>query len=96
MRAIGMDGHQMTKMILAEAFSYAFWGCIAGCMVGLPLSKLLYDFLITKHFPYATWSLPASSLLIIFFFIVFAAAVAAYLPARRIKNIPVTEIINEL
>lgn len=96
MRAIGMDGHQMTKMILAEAFSYAFWGCIAGCMVGLPLSKLLYDFLITKHFPYATWSLPVSSLLIIFFFIVFAAAVAAYLPARRITNIPVTEIINEL
>ena len=28
MRAVGMDGRQLSKMILAEAFTYAFWGCI--------------------------------------------------------------------
>ena len=27
MRAVGMDGRQLSKMILAEAFTYAFWGC---------------------------------------------------------------------
>ncbi len=53
MRAVGMDGNQISKMILAEAFTYAFWGCVIGCMIGLPLSKVLYDFLITNHFPYA-------------------------------------------
>ena len=96
MRAVGMDEHQITKMILAEAFTYAFWGCIVGCVIGLPLSKLLYDFLITEHFPYATWSLPVTSLIVILLFVILAAVVAAYAPARRIRSISVTETINEL
>ena len=96
MRAVGMDEHQITKMILAEAFTYAFWGCIVGCVIGLPLSKLLYNFLITEHFPYATWSLPVTSLIVIILFVILAAVVAAYAPARRIRSISVTETINEL
>lgn len=96
MRAVGMDEHQITKMILAEAFTYAFWGCIVGCVIGLPLSKLLYDFLITEHFPYATWSLPVTSLIVIILFVILAAVAAAYAPARRIRSISVTETINEL
>lgn len=39
MRAVGMDGHQLSKMILAEAFTYAFWGCIIGCGVVAPCSS---------------------------------------------------------
>ena len=31
MRAVGMDERQVTKMIAAEAFTYTFWGCAAGC-----------------------------------------------------------------
>ena len=96
MRAVGMDEHQITKMILAEAFTYAFWGCIVGCVIGLPLSKLLYGFLITEHFPYATWSLPVTSLIVILLFVILAAVVVAYAPARRIRSISVTETINEL
>ena len=56
MRAVGMDGRQLSKMILAEAFTYAFWGCFIGCAIGLPFSKMMYDFLITNQFPYASWS----------------------------------------
>lgn len=74
----------------------AFWGCIVGCVIGLPLSKLLYDFLITEYFPYAIWSLPITSLIIILLFVILTAVVAAYAPARRIRNISVTETINEL
>lgn len=96
MRAVGMDGRQITKMIAAEAVTYAFWGCAAGCMVGLPLSKLLYDFLITEHFPYAVWSLPVSSLTVILLFVLLAATAAVYAPAKRIRNSSVTETINEL
>ncbi len=96
MRAVGMDQHQMAKMIAAEAFTYAVWGCAAGCAVGLPLSKLLYDFLITAHFKYAVWSLPVASLSIILLFVVFAAIAAAYAPIKRMRRISVTETINEL
>ena len=96
MRAVGMDGRQLSKMILAEAFTYAFWGCIIGCAIGLPFSKMMYDFLITEHFPYASWSLPVGSLAVIVLFVIVAAVLAAYSPAKRIRTISVTETINEL
>ena len=96
MRAVGMDGRQLSKMILAEAFTYAFWGCIIGCAIGLPFSKMMYDFLITNQFPYASWSLPVGSLAVIVLFVIAAAVLAAYSPAKRIRTISVTETINEL
>lgn len=58
MRAVGMDERQVTKMIAAEAATYAVLGCAIGCIIGLPLSKLLYDSLIAGHFPYAVWNFP--------------------------------------
>lgn len=96
MRAVGMDERQITKMIACEAFTYAALGCIVGCGIGLPLSKMLYGFLITEHFPSAIWQLPITSLAIILLFVSFAAILAVYAPAKRIKKISVTETINEL
>jgi ABC-type antimicrobial peptide transport system permease subunit len=58
MRAVGMDEHQITKMIAAEAYTYAVFGCAVGCTVGLGISKLLYNDLITAHYSYAAWSIP--------------------------------------
>lgn len=96
MRAVGMDDRQLTKMIAAESFTYALSGCIAGCALGLLLSKSLYDMLITSHFGYAVWSLPVKSLILILLLVSFSAAAAVYGPAKRIRNISVTETINEL
>lgn len=96
MRAVGMDERQMTKMIACEAFTYAVLGCVAGCAIGLPLSKLLYDFLIAGHFPSAVWQLPITSLGIILLFVSIAAIAAVYTPVKRIRNMSITATINEL
>lgn len=96
MRAVGMDDRQITKMITAEAFTYAFWGCVVGCGAGLPFSKLLYDFLITEHYSYAVWSFPVSLLAIIILFVVLAAILAVYAPTKRIRNMEITDTINDL
>ena len=96
MRAVGMDGRQLTRMIAAEAFTYAFLGCIAGCALGLPLSRMLYDFLIASHFAYAVWTPPAGALLVIVLFVLLSAAAAVHTPARRIRSMSVTEPVNEL
>lgn len=96
MRAVGMDEHQLTKMIAAEAFTYALSGCIVGCAAGLLLSKLLYDNLITSHFNYATWSIPAVPIMIIILFVFVAAIAAVYAPSKRIRNMAITDTINEL
>ena len=96
MRAVGMEKRQVTKMIAAEAFTYAVSGCTIGCMAGLPLSKLLYNFLIAGRFPYAVWHFPTGSLAVILVFVLFAAIVAVHMPAKRIRNMAITETINEL
>ena len=96
MRAVGMDERQITKMIAAEAFTYAFWGCAAGCGIGLLFSKLLYDFLITEHFTYAVWNFPASLVAVIILFVMLAAILAVYAPTKRIRSMEITETINDL
>lgn len=96
MRAVGMDGGQVTRMIVAETLTYACIGCVIGCAVGLPLNKFLYDYVITSHFYYFTWSVPVGLLLIILLFIFISSAAAIYAPAKRIRNMAVTDTINEL
>jgi ABC-type antimicrobial peptide transport system permease subunit len=96
MRAVGMDEYQMIKMIAAEALTYSISGCIVGLTAGLALNKLLYDRLITTHFAYATWSIPIEAILVIGLVILLATFAAIYAPAKKIQQMAVTEVINEL
>lgn len=96
MRAVGIDEHQITKMIAAEAFTYSISGCIVGVVVGLFISKLLYDNLITAHFSYATWSIPIMPIIIVLLVVAITAIAAIYAPSKRIANMAVTDTINEL
>lgn len=94
MRAIGMSVGQLTKMVAAEAFAYAVFGCAVGCAIGLPLSKYMYDHLITSHFYYFTWSVPVMQIVIILLFIFGAALAAIYAPSKRIRDMSVVDTIH--
>lgn len=96
MRAVGMDGGQLTRMIAAEAVTYAAAGCGLGGMAGLPLSKFLYDKLVTAHFPYFTWTLPWGPMAMIVLFVLGAVAASVYAPSKRLRDMAVTETMNEL
>ena len=95
MRAVGMDGEQLTRMIAAEAFTYAVSGLIVGSGTGIVLSRFLYVKLVTRYFG-SQWSLPIVLLAIIVVFDTVSAAAAVYAPAKRIRNMPITATINEL
>ncbi len=95
MRAVGMDGEQLTRMIAAEAFTYAVSGLIVGSGIGIVLSRFLYVKLVTRYFG-SQWSLPIVLLAIIVVFDIVSAAAAVYAPAKRIRNMPITATINEL
>ena len=95
MRAVGMDSGQLTRMITAEAFTYAVSGLVVGCGIGLPLSYFLHTLLITRYFG-KVWHPPVAMLCIIVVFMMACAAVAVYAPAKRIRNMAITETINEL
>lgn len=96
MRAVGMDGWQITKMISAEAVTYALSGCVIGCILGLAIGKALFDILIRDHFAYAVWTLPVSRLLVVVVFVLVATFAAIHAPSRRMRNMAVTETLNEL
>mgnify|MGYP001051444132 FL=1 len=95
MRAVGMDSRQLKKMIAAESGTYAVSGLIVGCGIGIPLSRALYDRLITHYFG-VTWHLPVILIGIIFFFVFISSVAAVYAPAKRICSMSITETINEL
>jgi putative ABC transport system permease protein len=95
MRAVGMDGKQLTRMISAEAATYAISGLVVGCGVGILLSRFLYIKLVTRYFG-ISWSLPIALLGIIVVFDIASAMIAIYAPAKRIRNMAITATINDL
>lgn len=97
MRAVGMEGRQLSRMISAEAYTYAFFGCIFGCGIGLPASKVIYTRLVTAHFgELFCWTVPVHELLVILVLMFVSVAIAVYRPSKRIRSMAVTDTINEL
>jgi ABC-type antimicrobial peptide transport system permease subunit len=96
MRAIGMDEHQITKMIVAESCTYAITGTIIGCVIGVLLNRCIYTTLIESHFNYAIWNIPVIPIVVIAVFVLVTVFVASYSPAKRIHKISVTDTINAL
>lgn len=64
-------------------------------MIGLPLNKLIFERFITAYFG-EVWRVPVGMLIIILLVMFGAAAVAVHTPAKRMRNMAVTETINEL
>lgn len=94
MRAIGMSLNQVIRMVAAEAFTYALCGCAAGFAIGLPLSKFMYGYLVTSHFYYFTWSVPVMQIVIVLLFVLVSILAAIYMPARRLRDMSVTDTIR--
>ena len=95
MRAVGMESRQVTKMIAAEAMTYAVSGAIVGIFFGLLLHYLIYVRIVITHFGGA-WSIPFTALAAVLLLVVFSCAVSIHAPAKRIRNMAITETINEL
>lgn len=95
MRAVGMESGQITRMITAEAVTYAFWGMFVGMIIGLVFHYLIFRTLIVNHFG-GSWQIPFSTLTIIFVLIAASCIMAVITPAKRIRGMAITETINEL
>lgn len=95
MRAVGMCIKQLTKMITAETVTYGVCGCIAGCVIGIPIHRLLFDKLITSHWGDA-WTVPFTAIAVIVLLTILTSAAAVYAPSKRMKRMAITDTINEL
>ncbi len=95
MRAVGMDGRQLTWMIAAEALTYAISGLTVGCGIGIPFSRFLHIKLLTRYLG-TIWHLPVTLLCLITVFVFVSAVAAVYAPSKRLRKMAITETINEL
>lgn len=93
MRAVGMSIRQLTKMITAEAVTYAVCGLIVGCVSGLCMHYLITKKLIIDHFGGA-WGIPVNTIVIILAILVLAVIAAIHAPSKRIRNLSITDTIQ--
>ncbi len=95
MRAVGMSDKQLTRMISAEALTYAVSGLIVGCGTGIPLNWFLHTRLVTRYFG-TPWHLPAAMLCVIIVFVFACSVISVYVPEKRIRSMAITTMINDL
>lgn len=95
MRAVGMSATQMTRMIAAEAVTYAACGLALGYIAGLYLHRLFMVKIVFAHFG-GSWKVPFDALAVITNIVALSCVAAVYAPARRIRETAITETINEL
>lgn len=95
MRAVGMSAAQMTRIIAAEAATYAVSGLFFGYIIGLYLHRLFMVKIVFTHFG-GSWKIPWDSLTIITLIVAMSCVAAVRAPARRIREMSITETINEL
>lgn len=95
MRAVGMESRQVTRMITAEAATYAACGTIIGIILGLLLHYLIYAKLLISHFG-GTWIIPVTTIGIILLLVLASCIMAVYAPAKRMRNMAITDTINDM
>ena len=95
MRAVGMESRQVTKMITAEAATYAICGATVGIILGLLLHYLIYTKIVITHFG-GSWNIPFTTIAMVLLLVVFSCIISIHTPAKRIRSMAITETINEL
>lgn len=92
-RAIGLSNRQLVKMIIAEASTYAAFGGVCGCVVGLVLNKLLYEKMITFHWG-EQWNIPYTELGIIIAIVIISVILAVRGPVKRIRDMSIIDTMS--
>lgn len=95
MRAVGMGSRQVTKMITAEAVTYAVCGTAVGIILGLLIHYLIYEKMVITHFG-GSWHIPYTTIAVVLLLVASSCIMAVYAPAKRMRNMAITATINEL
>lgn len=94
MRAVGMSGTQLDKMVLTEAVTYSLTGSIAGCILGIAMQKALLTNLLSQY--HITWKFPTVQIILIFILILLVTVISVIDPLKRIKEQGIAEVIGSL
>ena len=93
MRAVGMSGKQLQKVILAEAAAYAVTGSIAGAILGLFLHRFFFEMLITSNWG-QKWEPPILVLAVVVTAAILTTFLAVISPSQKIKKTSIVNVVN--
>lgn len=93
MRAVGMSGKQLKKVVRAEAAAYALTGSLTGGILGLILHKLFFTMLITSNWG-QIWEPPIFVLCIIVSVSILTTFIAVISPTRKIEKTSIVNVVN--
>lgn len=93
LRAVGISGRQLQKMIWTEAAAYSLTGCILGCGLGLLLQKGMVNTMSYYHFE---MEFPWLQIILIFAAILAVAGLSIIGPLKRIRSQGISEVISSL
>ncbi len=93
MRAVGMSGKQLQKVILAEAAAYAVTGSIAGAISGLFLHRFFFEMLITSNWG-QKWEPPVLVLAVVVTTAILTTFLAVISPSQKIKKTSIVNVVN--
>lgn len=93
MRAVGMSGRQLLRMVAAETLTYVCSGILVGCAVGLPLNRFSFENMVTPNWGNA-WYMPWGALGVILLVMLAAALLAIWSPAKRIRAMSIVNTIS--
>lgn len=85
MWAVGMSNCHLLRMIVGETLSYMVSSLVIGCLIGLPLNRMLFQSLVTSRWGEA-WEVPVWELIMIVAVMAVAVCMAVMGPAKRIRR----------
>ena len=93
MRAVGMSGKQLKKVVRAEASAYALTGCIVGGVLGILLHRILFGMLVSSMWG-EPWEPPIVFLAVTVGVAIITTMLAVIFPAKRIEKTDIVNVVN--
>ncbi|BCZ45018.1 ABC transporter permease [Clostridium gelidum] len=90
MRAIGMSGDQLFRMVLTEAFVYSLSGCTLGCTLGLVLQRTLGNLILGE------WKFPLLQIVFIFACYISITILSVINPLKRIRANSISQVVTAM
>jgi len=94
MRAVGMSGLQLNRMVLAEVGTYNLLGCLLGSGLGVLAQYHLAT--RTLGFAHIPWRFPWAPLGVIALLALLVTLLSAIQPLRQIRSRGITDVIGSL
>ena len=95
MRAIGASDRAISSMVMVEGMLIGFISWLLGCLVSVPISKLMSDAISGAIFGATSiFTFTPTGILIWFALVMFLSALASLLPARSAASLTIREVLS--